>query len=43
MQILALNQWEEAGEPCDFNGEKLEEAEEEGTMGKPVVSTDLDA
>jgi hypothetical protein len=44
MQILAPNQWTEAGDPCGWIGKKLEEAEEEGSqMGRPAVSIDLDS
>ena len=44
MQILAPNQWMEAGDPCGLSGGKLEEAEEEGSrIGRPAVPTDLDS
>ena len=43
MQIFIPNQWTEAGDPCVWIREKLEEAEEEGDpIGIPAVSTSLD-
>jgi hypothetical protein len=43
MQIFTPNQWTEAGDPCSWIKEKLEEAEEEGNpIGRPAVSINLD-
>jgi hypothetical protein len=43
MQIPTSNQWTEAGDPCGWIKEKLEEAEKEGDrIEKSAVSTNLD-
>ena len=43
MQILTPNQWTEAGNPCGWIREKLEEAEEEVyPVGGPTISNNLD-
>jgi hypothetical protein len=43
MPIFAPNQRTEAADPCGWNREKLEEAEEEGDLvGGPAVSINLD-
>jgi hypothetical protein len=44
MQTFMPNQWSEAGDPCGWIREKLEEAEEEegDPVGGPAVSINLD-
>jgi hypothetical protein len=42
MQISVPNQWIEAAGPCSWVMKKLEEAEEDISVGGPVVPTNLD-
>jgi hypothetical protein len=39
--VFALNQWAEADDPCGWIREKLDEAEEEDTVGESALSTKL--
>jgi hypothetical protein len=42
MQIIKPNLWTEAGNPCGWTREKLEESEEDGDpVGEPAVSINL--